>query len=525
MTRRLLGLFLLSTASVATASVAAQTAPVPTDTLVARVEAAPSDPEARRLLAQRFLSASDPASALPHVAWLADERPTDVARLTRLVDVALWADAAEAAAAALERLVALVPDDTDRRIRLAELITWEGGADRAVELLAPIAEARPTDARVHKAYAFALHASGDDAAARAQYTYAVQLNPEDAALLLEAGAIERWTGDWELGTTRLRKALRMDLDGPQRTRARELIAGIVQQYAPTFSSGVTYVTDSNGLSRVSTPMRASLTLNPQWGMGAAVTWDRVATAADPSPIPSAVATSIAPFVTYTPRRGLRITTGLGFESAPGGDLRVRTDIAVERAWAGDRFALARLDVSSATATDGVTALDSGIRRTQIAATGYAEPVEWATVTGQLLAAHYDDNNLRLLASVGASATGVRLGVRPEADAFRAGVASALRYERTATVYPASVPYFTPDRLTTFTSGVEMQTAPTDDLRAEAALGTAWQMGPTVSAMSLYYRLAVGADAGRHTVSFGVGRTGSAVYSDDTVSLTYQLRLW
>lgn len=507
-------------------AVAAQDVPLPLDALAARIAADPGDVEARALLADRYLERAEPDSALPHVAWLASEGPDHAGRLQRLVDVALWADSTEAAVAALDRLVALDPADTEVRVKLAELITWQGGADRAVALLAPIAQARPTDARVQKAYAFALHASGDEGAARAQYSVAVRLNPDDAGLLLEAGAIERWTGDWELGTRRIQKALAMDLNGPQRDRARELIAGLVRQYAPTITSEMIYITDSNGLSRVSTPIRASLTFNPRWGMGAAVAWDRVATADDPTPVPSAVATSITPFVAYTPVRGVRVEAGLGFESAPGGGLRLRADAAVERSWSGPRFALARLDVSSETATDGVTALDDGIRRTQISATGYAEPMSSLAVTGQALAGHYSDDNLRLLVGSGVSVTALRLGARSEgAAAFKAGVASTVRYEHTATVYPASVPYYTPDRLLTFTSGIEVGVSPTENLRTDAAVGMTRQSGPAVSAVSLYYRVALGADSGRHTVALGIGRTGSSVYSDDTVSLTYQLRLW
>ena len=520
--RRSLLLLLLTAASVA-----AQDARAPLDTLVARVEADSSDVEARQLLADLYLERAEPASALPHLSWLADVEPTQPARLARLADVALWADTTEAAVVALERLVLLDPADTEAQVRLAELITWEGGADRAAALLAPIAAARPEDARVHKAYAFALHAAGRDKAARDQYTVAISLNPEDAALLLEAGAIERWTGDWELGTARLQKALGMDLDGPQRDRARELIAGLTRQYAPTLTSGLTYVTDSNGLTRVSTPMRASLTLSPRWGMGADVAWDRVATGGEPSPVPSAVATGITPFVVYTPRRDVRVEAGLGFESVPGGDGRLRADVALQRVWAGSRFALARLEVSSATAKDGVTALDTGIRRTQIGATGYAEPASWAAVTAQGLAVHYADDNLRLLGGAGVSVTALRLGDRsgPAPAAFRAGLASAARYENTSRVYASSVPYYTPNRLMTFTAGTEVAGAPTSKTRTEAAAGMVWQVGALSSAVSLYYRVALGADVGRHTVAFGLGRTGSALYSDDTLTLNYQLRLW
>lgn len=509
------------------APVAAQPERPSTEALAARVVADSADAEARRLLAQRHLDAADPEAAVPHLAWLAAQDSTDAGAHRRLADVALWAGDAATAALAFGRLVALEPDDLEARIQLAEIVTWSGGADRASVLLAPIAEARPDDARVQKAYAFALHASGDEAAARAQYTVAVGLAPDDAGLLLEAGAIERWTGDWELGTQRLRRALTMDLDEAQRERARELIAGLLRQVAPTVVSEVTWVTDSNGLTRVSTPVRASYTLDPRWGFGADLDWNRLATSLDGAVVPSAVATGVVPFVAYTPSRRLRLEAGAGFEASPNGRLHLRLDGAVERVWTGRRFALVRLDVESATSDDGVGAIDDGLRRTQLAASGYAEPAHWLAVNAQAVASHFEDGNVRALAALGARGSMFHWGDRPDAlpSAVRLDLAGSVRYEDSGEVYPSAVPYYTPDRLVTAALGIEAALAPTGDYTLAGSVGLSHQEGPAASATSAYYRAAVGVDRGRHAVTLEVRRTGSVVYSDDTVSLRYRLGLW
>lgn len=498
------------------------------DALAAQVEASPTDAELRRQLAARYTEEDQAAQAIPHLAWLAEQDPQDVAIRRTLAQHLEWTDQPRQAADVLEQILVLTPEDLGLRLKIVEMITWTGGADRAVGLMESAAVAHPDSARVQAAYAYALHAADDLKEARAQYRRALAVAPDDAALHLEAGALERWSGDWSVARQWVRRAQTLGLDADRARRASDLLDGLALDYGPTLSTETRYVVDSNGLTRVSAPVALAITLNPRWTVGVEVGHDRlvrdVADAADPN----ASATGLGGSVAYSPTRSLTLTSGLATEATPGGRVAVRARAGVRQVWTGRVFASIQAQAFSASATDGVDALGRGLRFSQGVAEGYVELPIGLAASASASAGRYSDGNGRLAlgGTLRQTLAAHRVpGAAPTtAAAVAGGVAVGALYEDTETVYPDARPYYTPEALTTLRAGLFGSTRLATDLSLDGDVGVLRQANPTAASISVFYRVAGSARFGRHRVLAEVGRTGSNVYSAETVFLRYQVGL-
>ena len=492
------------------------------DALERRVEASPSDAEARRALADRLTAEGQPTEAIPHLRWLAEHDPADLAVRQQLARHLLWADRAPEAVPVLESIVAMDPEADAERLQLAQIITWDGGAARAAELLAPLAERSAEDAAVQKAYAFALLAS-EDAGARRQLSRALVLAPDDPDLLVESGALERWQGDWSLGRERLLRARRQPLTVAQRTRVRDLLDGLTRETAPTLTSSAARREDSNGVTRVEAPLRLRVPVDSRWTFGVELSGDQIGSDATTATVEAG---RVVPSVAYSPQRGTRIEVAAGAELVDATNTVTLARALVEQVWAGERFALARLAVATASATDAASALNSGIRRTRVVAEGYAEPASAVAISGSVGTLFYSDGNRRLQAAANAQWLPVRLGAREEgAPAFAFGPTVGALYEDSETLYPTSTPYYTPDQLATLSLGLAARIAAGAGFSAEGVAGLAHQTGPASDATSAELGLALGYDRQRHAVRLEARRSGSSVYSADVFRLTYLFRSW
>ena len=508
MIRTLLSVLLLASA----AGAAAQSR----DALEARVAAEPGDAQARRALADRLRADGEPAAAVPHLAWLADRAPTDAGIHRELAQSLLWSDRPDEAALALAEVVALDPDDLEARVQLAEIITWSGGAARTVELLAPLADAHPGHTRLHRILAFALVATAAPEARR-QLSRALALQPDDADLLVESGALERWQGDWLVARRRLRRAQRQPLTDEQAARVATLLDGVRDRSAPTLASSATRISDSNGLTRLDLPIRLDVPVSGRWGVGLELDRGGLQGIGDQS----AAATAALPLVVYHPSVRTRLELAAGPAGTPGPPARLQARASAQRIWTARGFALARLTAATATAREAVDALDLGLRRTSLTAEGYAEPAATLALSATLVGARYSDANRRL--QVGATARWLPLAVgRREAGLPLAalGLSTSALYEDTETVYPDARPYYTPDDLVTLSAGLAARLA-AGPMRIDGTLGMARQSGGSTAAE---FGLALAVERPAETLRLEIRRTGSSAYSADVLGLGLTVRL-
>lgn len=495
-------------------SAAAQTA---RDTLEMQLAQGPDNAPARRALSDLLTAQGDPGAAVPHLAWLAEHAPGDADLHRLLARNLLWSDRASEAAEVLAQVVALDSADVGARIQIAEIVTWEGGADRAVALLAPVADAHPDDARLHRILAFALVASGDPGA-RDQLTRALALSPNDTDLLVEGGALERWQGDWSLAQRRLHRAVERGLTDLQAGRVRLLLDGIRGVSAASVTLSAVRLRDSNAIRRTDSPGRLDVPVDGRWTVGAEIGRGEIQAVAGAS----ATSSSFVPYAVYQPSRAVRLDGALGVEGTPGAPLAVVARASGQRVWTRRGFALARLSGTTAIATDAATALDRGLRRSSLTAEGYAEPGPSWSVSGLLSGLAYSDGNQRVQAAGSARWLPLSTGARAEGlPLASAGLTAGALYEDTRVVYADALPYYTPDDLLTVSAGFALRVTGARGLRLDGTLGAARQSGGSTSAE---YGAVLALDRGTEEIRVEVRRTGSAAYSSTVAGLTVRFRL-
>ncbi len=197
--------------------------------------------------------------------------------------------------------------------------------------------------------------------------------------------------------------------------------------------------------------------------------------------------------------------------------------SVQRVWTGARFAVVRASVESRRATDAAPTLAAGLRRTTAAVEAYAEPAPSVTVGASATGLAYGDGNRRVQAAASARWLPLRLGTTGDRPGLALGPAVSAVYDDAATIYPSSVPYFTPDNLWTGSLGLAGAVALTRRVRFDGSVGLARQTG-TFAATSIEYGAAVDVEAGPGTVRLEARRTGSSAYSSDLVGVSVRVRL-
>jgi len=507
--------------SVGATAACAQSWDLSLDTLEARVQRQPDHLGARRALADRLVAEGALDDALPHLRRVVQDAPEDSEAHLKLARALSWTGRGSDAIAVYEALLAVEPENDVGTFELAKLLVWNGGADRAARLLEPLADRQPDDPEIQSVFAYALHGAKQSREAMKQYDRALRLSPEDAQLLAESGALERWEGDWSVGRSRLNRALQLGLDGDAGARAQAQLTGLARAIAPRVTLSMEHATDSNGLTRTRYPSQALVQFTPAWSAGVTITQERLSQALPLADLPSidAAATFVYPFISYSPIGPLAFRAYAGIQDVHSEGSGVSGAVEAEWKQTSPRFLRSILRLQSDASVDGVRALGEGIRATQLISDTYAEPLPgWGFGVG-VTGVSYSDGNLRLNASASTRVTMARW------ERVELAVTGGGGYETTAEQYSNSDPYWTPRHLGTLLGGGMVALTPVKGLKLEPELYGAFQRDASASAMSLGVRFRATLDRGRHSAGFLFEEWGSSVYSVRRVGLRYEVALW
>ena len=114
------------------------------------------------------------------------------------------------ARAAVERALALDPDNTEARLGLARLLQFEGDIEGAERAVLRALELEPGSAPAHHRYSLILEARGEAAAAEAQARRAIELDPLDIGLRLGLADRFFFSARYEEALAESRRALEME---------------------------------------------------------------------------------------------------------------------------------------------------------------------------------------------------------------------------------------------------------------------------------------------------------------------------
>jgi len=153
----------------------------------------PADPESRLWLAELYLRAEQPDSALEHYRIVEQARPNDPALKRQIAQILVWLDRNEEAIPYLEAYLAMVPAEVETLKTLYRLYLWTDQPDKALAMLEQVVERDPADrdANLELAQRYLDRDRVPDAIR--VYQRMLQRNPVDAEAACALGTLYEWT--------------------------------------------------------------------------------------------------------------------------------------------------------------------------------------------------------------------------------------------------------------------------------------------------------------------------------------------
>jgi predicted Zn-dependent protease/cellulose synthase/poly-beta-1,6-N-acetylglucosamine synthase-like glycosyltransferase len=181
----------------------------------------PEDAALQRQLVQATLAAGNPVGALGRLEKLLEIHPVDPELLTCLVDAAAGAPRGAMTAAQLDRAQRLaeqpaaLPDQALHLSRLAWVLFREGRREQASNALDKGIALAPQNPKVRRELADMLIATGRHRQALVWLEELLKANPDDAALQGQLARATLWSGNAERALERLGRLLAADFEQPE----------------------------------------------------------------------------------------------------------------------------------------------------------------------------------------------------------------------------------------------------------------------------------------------------------------------
>ena len=387
----------------------------------------PDSVQYRKKLAQQFVWNNQPQKAIEQYEEILKQNPNDTEILKKLAQQYMWNNRPGDAAPLYEKLIALQPDSLNYKIQLAYAYLWSNQTSKAEKPLREIFKKQP-------------------------------LNEE---ALLSLAEIERWSGRWDSAKERLKKIMVFDT---QNDRAKNLLRDIRRHYGTAAEAKYSKLSDSNLITRETVPLSAMCFKNRYWDFRYQATHYRVTDERLDSVL---VGYGARAAVNFHPRASTTVSLDLGVVNYSSNwtpyNFRLQLTQTIK-----DRFT-AQLSFQRHETQEGVRALTDRIVLSGFVAEAYWQLFSHWAISGNYQLFNYSDDNQKVTATV---ASWLTLKMKnPHLVAY-----SYYVYEDFNKIYMSSLPYWTPDKLSTSSVGLNVKQPVSKFAQIEAGYGVTRQQG-------------------------------------------------
>lgn len=154
-------------------------------------------------------------------------------------------------------------DNTEKEIKekLAQQYMWNNQPEKAATLYTEFSSREPNNEFYKMQLARAFLWSNQGEKARQPLQEILHNKPYHTEALLSLAELQRWSGQWDEAKTKLHKLKQLD---PKNERGKILLAGIRDQYGTLAEGRYNRISDSNKLERVEMPLGTTCYLNRFW---------------------------------------------------------------------------------------------------------------------------------------------------------------------------------------------------------------------------------------------------------------------
>ena len=430
-----------------------------------------NDLRIRRTLAGMYVENNETDSAIVQLKMIIQQDPKDISSLKKLGELCLWRERQKEAIPVYEKIVSEEPDSLSYRIQLGQLYVW----------------------------------NKESSAAKKQFTEVLRRDQKNVTALSQLADIERNEADWNSASDYYKQVLAIDA---QNRDARSALADIRRDHGLLFSATYERIEDSNDLTREQIPLAAGMVQAGNLAIGVNAIRQNIR---DSRLDQSQTGYGVGFGGKYTLNPQMTLSATILATSYETGWVPLSIALQANNSITPQLYSTLKLKRTET--TEGVQAIKSEIMFNSATWELYFQTTDRLSISGSAESDFYSDNNTKMTLA-GFSTYRITLG----APAIT--ILANYAYQDSKVIYPSSVPYWTPSKLSTSSFGLEAAEGILESVTIDAAYLNTLQAGvfssnvraqitwrPTLfSEVSLYYE-----------------KLGSRVYSQNTLRAVIQYR--
>jgi len=425
----------------------------------------------RKELAQHYEWNNMPKNAISQYEEIIKRDSTDFKLMKKLAQQYLWNNRPADAAELYQQLLESEPDNLHFKMQLANAYLWSNQGKKAEQPLSQILVKQPYN--------------------------------KDA--LLSLAELQRWAGKWDLAKEKLEKLLLFD---PKNEKAKELLNGIRQQYGNLSEARYYRISDSNKLTREQLPLAINYFFNHHWEYVFSAAHYRVEDGRLDSKLIGYGARLKAKYNYSTNTSSileLAITNYSSNWSPFSFNLQFNKNF-FDKLFTNIRY-------FSSETKEGVKALKEKIVINGFAGEFYLQATKRWSLSGIYSKNSYSDNNIKVSATAGSNF----IIFLNNPKVFIYGYYS---YEDFKNIYSSSLPYWTPDKLSTASLGLKVD----QNFGRWLSLGAGYALTNQQAVYSNNYSGQVGINFSKFgKFFFQYVKNGSSVYNAESFLAYLQYR--
>jgi cytochrome c-type biogenesis protein CcmH/NrfG len=430
-----------------------------------------TDSQTKKTLARMYVENNNLDKAIVQLKEILQEDPKDITSLKRLGELYLWRERQKEALPLYEKIVAAEPDSLSYRLMLGRLYAW----------------------------------TKNPVAAKKQFAEVVKRDRSSIEALSQLADIERSEGEWKLAMSHYEQVLSVDA---QNKEARSAVEDIRREHGLLFRTSYERIEDSNDLTREQVPLAAGLLQAGDWQLGIHAVRQSIR---DRRLNESGQGYGIGFDGLYTLNQDMSLSTVLLATSYTSGWIPVSLVLQVNGTLTPRLYSAVKLKRSET--TEGVQAVKSKIFLNSAGGELYFQTTNRLSFSGSAEADFYSDDNTKLTL---ASFSTYKLMLGNPTIALLANYA----YQDSKVIYPSSVPYWTPSKLSTTSFGIDVTAGLFESVSIEAAYLNTLQAG--VFSSNVRAQISLHPSAFSEVLIY-YEKLGSKVYSQNTLRAIIQYR--
>jgi len=391
-------------------------------------------------LANNYFWSGKPLEGIKLLERVVKLKPDSIAIRRNLVQQYVWNEMPEKAIEQYEEIIKRDTTDVESTKKLAQQYMWNNRPADAAGLYEKIIKYEPANSHFTMQLARAYLWSNQSNKAELPLAEVLKQQPGNKEAMLLLAEIQRWSGRWDLAKTNLQKLLVFE---PENQKAKELLTGIRQNYGTQAEARYYRISDSNELTRAEIPIGINYFYNRHWEYVSSVAQFSVKDGRLDSTLIGYGVRFSAKY-NFTKNSAALVELAVTNYSSSWTPVSVKVQLNqnfFDRLYTNIRY-------QRTESREGVKALLNKIAINSFKGEFYLQATKRWSFSGVYNHNFYSDDNVKIAATAGSNYS--LLLKNPKLTMY-----GYYAYEDFKNIYPTSLPYWTPDKLSTASLGLNI----------------------------------------------------------------------